>query len=329
MKKVTQLLYMLLSVATFSACMDDDKGKVITQDVSYQPDADYIYVDIPEKFQFDPSNIVYLQGSTVLKLNGKYDGEHLNIVEGTEFAFNVGLKEALAEDILVSLKYDRTLLDEYQNTKGLIPFPEENVLVSEVKLAAGTQAGKITLALQDVDALNEMPGYILPFRLEFVDAVDGVKISSNSYCVFVELQVIKDNIDSSNDPIEGVLFNDNVLFESNKSEGLEKLHDGSTGGYWFPDSESIYLSMTFLEPTKVIGFKIDVRKGYYLLGSFNVYVDEGDGYISYGKVERNTGGTPIYVRFKKPVEIKSVKLDGMVTVNGNTEPDLAEITFIR
>lgn len=75
MKKIIQLLYILFAVAAFSACSDDNQGEVVSQDLSYQLDANYVFVDIPEKFLFDPSNILYLEGKTVMKLNAKSDGK--------------------------------------------------------------------------------------------------------------------------------------------------------------------------------------------------------------------------------------------------------------
>ena len=63
MKKIIQLLYILFAVAAFSACSDDNQGEVVSQDLSYQLDANYVFVDIPEKFLFDPSNILYLEGT--------------------------------------------------------------------------------------------------------------------------------------------------------------------------------------------------------------------------------------------------------------------------
>lgn len=50
MKKIIQLLYILFAVAAFSACSDDNQGEVVSQDLSYQLDANYVFVDIPESF---------------------------------------------------------------------------------------------------------------------------------------------------------------------------------------------------------------------------------------------------------------------------------------
>lgn len=42
MKKIIQLLYILFAVAAFSACSDDNQGEVVSQDLSYQLDANYV-----------------------------------------------------------------------------------------------------------------------------------------------------------------------------------------------------------------------------------------------------------------------------------------------
>lgn len=93
MKKIIQLLYILFVVAAFSSCSDDNQGEVVSQDLAYQLDANYVFVDIPEEFPFDPSNILYLDGKTVLKLNARNDGKQTMITEGTEFTFNVKMKK--------------------------------------------------------------------------------------------------------------------------------------------------------------------------------------------------------------------------------------------
>ena len=46
MKKIIQLLYILFAVAAFSACSDDNQGEVVSQDLSYQLDANYVFVAV-------------------------------------------------------------------------------------------------------------------------------------------------------------------------------------------------------------------------------------------------------------------------------------------
>ena len=56
MKKIIQLLYILFAVAAFSACSDDNQGEVVSQDLSYQLDANYVFVDIQERWKTDYDN---------------------------------------------------------------------------------------------------------------------------------------------------------------------------------------------------------------------------------------------------------------------------------
>lgn len=320
MKKIIQLLYILFAVAAFSACSDDNQGEVVSQDLAYQLDANYVFVDIPEEFPFDPSNILYLEGRTVMKLNAKSDGTQTTITEGTEFTFNVKLKKALDQDVKVRLRKDLDLLEGHT----LAELPDEAFELADAIITAGSREGTITLNITNPDVLNKLPGYVLPLCLDFVDAVSGVKISGQYYNVLIEmsLRLEKDNIDPSNDEIEGEYFNNNVLFESSKTNRLECLYDGNRSGTtWYPGKKSDYLTMTFSEPTRILGVRIDVVTNSYKLGSMNVYVDEGSGFISYGKFVRNNNGV-IYMKFKEPVNMHALKFDEMLTTSGGTGPDI-------
>lgn len=331
MRRIFQKIALLLVVAVMAACGDDQRGEVISQDLSYELDKDYVFVDIPAVFDFNPANILYLKGKTVLKLSGKTDGEKTTIKEGERFEFDIKLKKALDRDMVIRLKEDHDLLDGYQGADGYMAFPEGTVSLPNVTLTKGSKDAKAVLTFQNVNLINEMPGYILPLRLELVDAVEGVVVSSVYYSVFVQMDIEfgKENIDESNDPIEGTCFNDIITFNSDKIRGLENLCDGSTSYSWYPSTTETYLTMTLPSPMKVLGIKINVKNDRYMLGEFNVYANEGKGFISYGQVKRNTKGEPIYVRFKTPVDITAVKFDGMLTINGSTQPDIYEINFIK
>ena len=331
MRRIFQKIALLLVVAVMAACGDDQRGEVISQDLSYELDKDYVFVDIPAVFDFNPANILYLKGKTVLKLSGKTDGEKTTIKEGERFEFDIKLKKALDRDMVIRLKEDRDLLDGYQGADGYVAFPEGTVSLPNVTLAKGSREAKAVLTFKNLNLINEMPGYILPLRLDLVDAVEGVVVSSMYYSVFVQMDIEfgKENIEDSNDPIEGTCFNDIITFNSDKTSGLYNLNDGNLNSYWYPSNEDTYITMTLSSPMKILGLKINVTNSRYSLGEFKVYADEGKGFISYGKVKRNTKGEPIYVRFKNPVDITAIKLDGMLTVNGSTQPDIYEINFIK
>lgn len=335
MKKIIRTIALCIAAAAFTACSDDQRGDVISQDTSYEVDQDYVFVDIPPVFDFDPSNIVYMHGKTILHINGKHDSEsgHTSIQEGNTFQFQIKLKKAMEEDVIVRLKQDASLLEEHANPEQLLDFPQEAYTLAQVALPKGTKEAVATLEISQADLLNETPGYLLPLRLEIVDAASGLLVSSMHYSVFVHLSIIigKDNIEPSNEPIDGIEFNDIMELESDDTYGLKYLKDGKTGGwdYWSPDEASNYLIMSLPEPETLKGFELVTTNTRWAVGRFNVYVDEGKGFVAYGEVKRNTKGAPFYVKFKKPVQVKAIKLDGFLSTSDREGPELYEVYFIR
>ena len=330
MKKYIQIACMLLSVAAFTACDDADRGLVVSQDTSYQLDPDYVYVDIPKEFQFDATNVLYLDGKTVLNLNAKTDGTTTTIVEGNEFTFNVRIKKALAQDLTIRLVQDEELLKEY-SAGSAIMFPAATVALSDVVIPAGQTSASVTLTIQNLEQLTDMAGYILPLRLQVGQATDDVKVSIQKYSVFVQMAVEygKDNVDTSSfQEFEGEQFNSTISFDSNKTSGLSRLNDGNlTSGTWYGYSQH-WLTMTLPEAEVVKGMRF-VLNNSYQLGHIKISVDEGNGYINYGTFDFNERSN-LYIKFKQPVSVKSIKLEEFLCVGGKDNgPELYEIFFIR
>ena len=330
MKKYIRLICVLLSVAAFTACEDEDRGLVVSQDTSYQLDPDYVYVDIPKEFQFDATNILYLDGKTVLNLNAKTDGTNTNIIEGTEFTFNVRIKKALDKDLTVRLVQDEELLNEY-NAGGAVLFPEESVAVSDVVIPAGQTSAPVTLSIQNLDKLTDLSGYILPLRLQIGQTTDEVKVSIQKYSVFVQmaLEFGKDNVDASSfKEFDGEQFNNVITFDSNRTSGLSRLNDGNlTSGTWYGYSQH-YLTMTLPSAEVVKGLRL-VLNNSYQLGHIKLSVDEGNGYINYGSFDFDEKSN-VYIKFKEPVSVKAIKMEEFLCVGGKDNgPEIYEIFFIR
>ena len=330
MKRYIQIACMLLSVAAFTACDDADRGLVVSQDTSYQLDPDYVYVDIPKEFQFDATNVLYLDGKTVLNLNAKTDGTTTGIMEGTEFKFNVRIKKALDKDLSVSLVQDVELLNEY-NAGSAVLFPAETVALSDVVIPAGQTSATVTLNFQNLDQLTELAGYILPLRLQVVQATDDVKVSVQRYSVFVQmaLEYGKDNVDTSSfkEFAYNEAFNDIITFDSDYAT-VSKFKDGSLSSSSYLYSRH-FIEMWLPEPEELLGFRIHVKSGSYQLGHLSLQVDEGNGYINYGDFEFNESSA-IYFKFKQPTVVKSMKFTGCKSVgNKDNGPDIYEIYFLR
>ena len=329
MKRYIQIVCMLLSAVAFTACEDEDRGLVVSQDTSYQLDPDYVYVDIPKEFQFDATNILYLDGKTVFNLNAKTDGTTTNILEGTEYTFNVRIKKALSNDLTVRLVQDEELLNEY-NAGSAVLFPEETVSLPEVVIPAGQTSVPVTLTFQNLEQLTNLKGYVLPLRLVVGEATDEVKVSIQKYSVFVQMAIEfgKDNIDTSSfGEFEAEAFNNSITFDSDvRQSSLSRLKDGNTSGNSWYGNNTSYLTMTLPEAEVIKGIRIhhERRNSNYALKKLKIEVDEGEGYISYGSISVDEDYTT-YIRFKNPVPVKSVKF----TEIEKNMADLYEIYFLR
>ena len=283
MKKYIRLICVLLSVAAFTACEDEDRGLVVSQDTSYQLDPDYVFVDIPKEFQFDATNILYLNGKTVFNLNANTDGTTTNILEGTEYTFNVRIKKALSKDLTVRLVQDEELLNEY-NAGGAVLFPEETISLSEAVIPAGQTSVPITLTFQNLEKLTDLKGYILPLRLQVGQTTEEVKVSIQRYSVFVQMSLVfgKDNVDTSS--FKEFEFNtafNNIIEFSSDYATVSKFKDGSLSSSSYLYAKH-YIEMSLPQAEELLGFRIHVKSGSYQLGHLTLQVDEGSGYMNYG-----------------------------------------------
>ena len=332
MKRKIQIIVAVFFAIALSAC-NKNEVEVVSQDTSYQLDPEYIFVDIPKKFGFDENNILYLSGQTNLTLNGKNDTQHTTIAEGNTITFKVKVKRALDKDVSIRFVKDDALLDTYVGEKeNYKSFPENTYAVSEIKLPAGQTEAEVKLDFQNIDNLKETPGYLLPLRMEMVNPVTGLKISTLRYSVFVKLNiaVVRDNIDSSNLPVTGTLFNDVITFESNKPTGLALLNDGKlTGGTWYPSGTTTYLVMKLPKEETIKGIKINTVSGIYQLASFNVLVEESGGYVSHGSFATQQATTELFIKFKTPVPTKNIRFERLLTLKGSSQPDITEINLIK
>lgn len=338
MKKIIQILFTALFVVAIVSCAKNEI-EVVSQDTSYQLDADYVFVDIPQKFGFNPSNILYLSGQTNLTINGISDEETTEILDGNEFTFNVNLKKTLSHDVTVRLVQDKELLKEYSGAQvNYKDFPEDTYSLSTATIKAGEKTGTIVMTLKNIDNLNEAPGYLIPLRLEMQSTDGDLQVSTNSYRVFVKLNMLleRNNIDSSGTPIEGTEFNgkSEVTFTSNYLiDRLPVLNDGSTNVAWYNNSDT-WLIATFASNETIKGIKIQTNDDSYKFKGVTIYVAENDVFEKHGEFAKDepvgNGVKTFYIRFKKPVNAKQIKFDSFVRQGGSYRySDITEISFFK
>lgn len=324
----------VLFALTIALASCDDKVEVVSQDTSYQLDPDFVFVDIPGNFNFDPSNILYLSGQTNIALNAKTDGETVVIAEGNTIPLNVRLKKALDHDVTVKLVEDPELLEDYTGeTMDFESFPSGAYSMPEIIIPAGSTEASAALTINNPDVLSRVPGYLLPLRLEFLNGQEEVKISSNRFALFVKMNVTfgRDNVDSSNTPFTGDFFNSVITFQSNRTAGLQSLKDGNHGGgSWYPGNTTHYLVISLPGEETITGMRLHTLIGSYQLASFDVLVEEeGRGYVPHGNFSINAQTSTLHVKFKQPMQTKSIRLENFRSLVGGVQPDVTEVYLVR
>ena len=337
-KNTIAVLKALSCIALFSfmfSC-EDEKGVVISQDTEWTIDSKYIEEDIREQLGIDPyTNLVYFgyYSSPMINLTGNHDMSHLMIKEGNEVAIKVKIARAVDKDLTLRLVADNTLLGASPvDLNEYAELPSTNFSLEPQLLKAGETEIFLKISLVDVDALNQ-PGYALALTLELDGEHDHLKVSEIRRNIFLKLDVtfVRDNIDSSDEAIEGEMFNKDVVFDSNTTpEKLYSLNDGSLVNKWYT-KEGTYLIMQLPEKTLLKGIKIETSSSNsYSLRTARVFTFDGFKWVDNGIFERAAMGTVAYIRFKSPTECLKIRLEDIYSFgNPGKLVDFNEVIFIK
>lgn len=325
-------LVLVALVFALSSC--ENKVEIVDQDLNYQLDPDFVFVEIPEEFDFDPSNVLYVSGQTHITLNASNNGETTEILQGNSIPLNLKIKRALDYDIVINMVEDEELLISYPgNIDNFISLPQGSYSIPELVIPSGSKDVNAFFTIDNPDDLHYTPGYILPLKIEVSEMKDDIKISTNRYTLFIKIDVkfSRDNIDSSGEPFDGDFFNSSITFLSNKTSGLAALKDGNTGGsYWYPTNNTIYLEMLLPVAETITGMRFHTTSGNYQLSGFNVFVEEeGRGLVSHGTFSTSLRTTAIYVKFKEPIKTNKIRIENSRTISGGSQPDFTEVYLVR
>lgn len=345
MKKIM----ILIKVCAFAGLLgglnscSEEKVEVVTQDTSWQIDHKYIEEDIRELLGFDPhTDLLYFgyYNDPVVMLNAIYDTEHTTIQEGDELSFTVKVTKPLKEDVVIKLQKEDAALNNYpQNIEDVARVTEDNCIFEPATLKAGEVATSIKMKFDKLDDLTDLSGYVLAVRLAIEGNHENLKVAQirSTFYVRMSMKIQFDNIDSSNAPIEGTFFNRELTFESDaKPDKLGSLNDGNlTNNQWWTGSDKpdSYLDIILPEITLLKGFKMITGKatsGSYMLKSCDVLVDNGNGaWLSNGIFDRTEMNKDVYVKFKKPVQCKRIRLAKFNSFANKTAIELTEVELIK
>lgn len=330
MKNIFIIIFTLFVAISFTAC--DDYGKPD----SYIP---YMGEDAP-----DNSTKVYINTQTP-PINeyrftaSFFEKENAIRVQGDSTCkFTVKITSPATEKLVVKLGTDENYITEYnkKNKTNYILLSKNNYTISkeEVVIEAGQKesADSISIVLKmNTDITKIENPVILPIKIASVNGkTDNISRNLNGIVITGQINLILDNIDSSNKPIEGVAFNKNVVLESNKTSNLPVLIDGNlTGRYWYPSNTSTYLVTHLPQEEPIKGIIINTGTGSYQFASVRIATQRSSGQVIQGVFATQQVGAEHYIKFKTPVSAKSFRFENFLTLRGGAQPDIMEIRFVK
>lgn len=317
----------------------DDGVEIVSQDTIWTIDNQYIEEDVREELGINPFvDLVYFHyyGTPLKSIKANYDLEHVTLVGDNDFSFKVKITKPFKEDVTLKLAVNPDAQFP-ENVEEYVKVAEDNCVLGTAVLKAGEVEAIIKFSFKDPDQLKEMPGAVLALTLKIDNQPEQLDVSQSRGTFFIKVNtaIQIENIEASNEPIEGDLFNDNVTFESDiRPDKVNSLNDGNrTKNLWYTSYEYNYLTMSFSDPVTIKGIRIDTNKnstGSYALQSVKVLVDKGNGqWLSNGVYDQGHTAGEAYIKFKVPVECVGIRLEQFISGNGKFGVDVNEVTFIK
>lgn len=259
------------------------------------------------------------------------------LLEGdTIYKFPIRVTMPAQEKITAKFEISEKFTSEYNEVNNteytFLPESYYTIVKNEATIEQGESESKdsISVLLNTKADWTKVEGGDLLIPIQLISANgNNVRISENmnTVKVFGNLFMIIDNIDSSNEPIEGEMFNDGLALRSNRDpNGLWALTDGETwGDVWYPLNQTHYIDITLEKEEIIKGILIHTSIGRYQLGSLRVATTTAD----HGVFTTDKETTNIYIKFKTPTKAKNIRISNFKTLSGANAPDLYEINLIK
>ena len=249
-------------------------------------------------------------------------------------------KRALETGEVVNLKIEHEKV-AYERT---LPEGSFSIDVATLNSATASATFKVSLKADAFKTLDITQEYVLRFRVKVVSTTpaDVPVITSNDDSVYrIKISFVEslypqdDNIEVVDRVDDDLLEGLDYTLESNYAQNhLNKLKDGNEWTNWYIDTtnEDIYLSVKFREETTLNGIIITQnqtgpRRESKTIGKMDIYAspDNVKTYLQ-GTYERDKYRGKIYIRFKKPIDVKTLTLKNFKKYN-NKYIDTYEIEF--
>lgn len=187
MIRIIYITLAILLATNLSSCKKDDV-EIVNQDLSYQLDPDYIFVDIPKEFKFNPNNIAYLAGRNELGISFRFDEETDKIIlSETQIPITIRLKKPLSETVNIVFTEDESLIDNYTGDKvGYVSFPEGVLSNTTFTIPKGETEVEGVIEFQNPELLIGAPKYLVGLRMTLKSELENISISSDKYALYIK-----------------------------------------------------------------------------------------------------------------------------------------------
>lgn len=320
MKKIYLLLAFLISVFTFIGCETPEVELVEFND-SYALDKNIISVDMPKKFDYDPSNIVKVDGNIETRLIAEVQ-DGVSKISDKSITIRFRLRKAVDKELTLSLKEDREQLSKYPESQvGLLPFPEGALKEYEVTIPAGVVEHEATIELDDVSQFTDEAGYLTALSVSLVGGDEVVTLSKNNFVLFVKVEVptliVGDNVSYipgqvTGDPVKNVVYSSN--YESHRVQNLEKYNYNSV--WWVEEGSDTYLQINFDMAVVLQGtFMCPLNPKQKTVKRVKIEVSNngGETFVEQGYLDVPDARWYISFEFDTPQEINAIKFSEFET----------------
>lgn len=335
--KIKHLAFtLLLFIPLLLSCSRE--VEIVEFDDTFEIDEGYVFVDIPEKMNYNPNNIIYYSGATEAVLTYTLDEDNSVLMKDKKIPVVIKLKKPLTEDVNVVFTVDESLLDNYTGEQlDYKSFPEGTFANAVITIPKGVTTVEGWIELNNTDQFNALPGYLTGLKMILQKETDNTVISRINHSLFIKVNQSK--LKDEENVSYATALPSTMYYEIDRgelsghsdyaSDHVFKLFNGGiwSDNWWIPTGRPEDLIVTL--PKGKVGAIRMYFNNYWsgkTVKSVKIAVSaDGIKFFEQGKVTNpNASITTFYILFDNPNEITHIRFYEFVTHNSEAA-DISQI----